>query len=831
MGERNLFRTGSRRHGARKTLGLLATALALACGLAATAAGEPVKFDIKAQAVGPALRAFGEQAKVQVFYPEDQVAGIKTAGLKGSFEIETGLKELLKGTGLGFEKTDAKTFVIVREAGASADGPAARFSKDVIVTASKREEEVREVAASVTPITAEVMEQKGAESFADFLAAQPGVSFNQSTPGLSQIAIRGVATTAFIDQGQQSTGYYFNDIPMTEPYFSVGVPDLDTFDVERVEVLRGPQGTLFGSATLGGAVNYIPKGPRADAFEGRVEVGASSTTHTSGVNYGLKGMFNVPLMKERLALRVVASTRAEPGYLDNIGVGKEGSTDLTVSGVRGELEWRPTDRLTLTGLGLYSKTDNKDRPSRYTDLGEWERTTAVLEPFSLATTVYSLRGQYNWDSASLTVNAAHTDKQQHSVSDITPYFGALLGGLVPYVAGPQDAFARGDVFEARLASLTAGRFDWLVGASYSHYEEDFPSAFGGPGVTEAIETIYGPIFGAGIGEAVAPNDVLQSFGLPIDGKETALFGEATWRFTDKWRVTAGGRYYDTTIDTTNEQFGFLTFLSSGNPSDVKQSSQNENGFTPKFSIAFAPDRDTLFYALVSQGFRFGGANLAPPNPQYPTPATFGSDSLVNYEIGVRLAWMNRRLTLDVTPYYIDWSDIQLRQGRPDGFAYAINAGKARNMGVEVAVHAEPTPGLSLDAATGYLDATLREDVFNEFGGQTLVKAGTTLPMAAKWNVMASATYAWKSSLAPSVTASYRYVGSAPADLAASGTVGNYSLYDLRARLTALGIQCEAFGENLTDTRGVTTGSFAYPPSYVAYVRPRTIGVRLIYDLK
>ena len=132
--------------------------------------------------------------------------------------------------------------------------------------------------------------------------------------------------------------------------------------------------------------------------------------------------------------------------------------------------------------------------------------------------------------------------------------------------------------------------------------------------------------------------------------------------------------------------------------------------------------------------------------------------------------MNRRLTLDVTPYYIDWSDIQLRQGRPDGFAYAINAGKARNMGVEVAVHAAPTPSLSLDGAFGYLDATLREDIVNNFGGQTLVKAGTTLPMAAKWNAMASATYAWKSSLAPSVTASYRYVGSAPADLAATGTV-------------------------------------------------------------
>lgn len=618
---------------------------------------------------------------------------------------------------------------------------------------------------------------------------------------------------------------------MTEPYFSVGVPDLDTFDVERVEVLRGPQGSLFGSATLGGAVHYITKAPRADAFEGRVELGASSTTHTGAVNYGAKGMFNVPLVSNKLALRLVATTRGEPGYLDNIGVGKDGSTDLTVSGGRAELEWRPADRLVLTATGLWGRTDNKDQPSRYTDLGEWERSTKILEPFRLDTTLYALRGQYTWDAVSLTVNAAQTKKQQHLVSDLTAYFGGLLGGLVPYVSGPQDAWAKGDVLEARLASVSTGRLEWLVGLAYSRYEEDFPSAFGGPGVTDAVETIYGPIFGAGIGEAVAPNDVLQSFSLPTDGKETALFGEATWHITDQWRLTAGGRWFDTSIDLTNVQSGFLTFLSSGQVSDVKENDQKENGFKPKVSLAWAPNKDTMFYALVSQGYRFGGPNLAPPNPQYPTPDTFGSDSLTNYELGARFAWMDRRLTLDVTPYYIDWQDIQLRQARPDGFAYAINAGSARNMGVEVAVHASPTARLSLDGAAGYLDATLREDVVNNFNGQTTVKAGTTLPMAAKWNVMASATYGWGGALAPSVSAAYRYVGSAPADLAQTARVGNYSLFDLRARMTALGVQWEAFCDNLADTRGVTTGSFAFTPNYVAYVRPRTYGIRLVYDLK
>lgn len=805
--------------------------LALTGFAASAVAEEPITFNIEPQDMGTALRLFAEQAKVQVFYGDDVVAGVRSAGLKGSYEVEPGLKVLLEGSRLKYERTDPKTFVVVRMPGDTADGPVGQFAESVVVTAGKREEEVREFAGSVTPMTGQMMELKGAESFADYLAAQPGVSFNASIPGLSQVAVRGVATTAFIDQGQQSTGFYLNEIPMTEPYFSVGLPDLDTFDVERVEVLRGPQGSLFGSATLGGAVHYITAPARLDAFEARVELGASSTVHTGETNYGAKAMINVPLVQNRLGLRLVASTRQEAGFLDNIGVGVDGSTDLTVSGGRAVLEWLATDRLRFSLFGMFSRTDNKDQPSRYLDLGEWERSTALLEPFQLDTTVYSLRAEYFWDTAALTVNVARTDKQQHLLSDLTAYFGALFGGMVPYVAGPQDAFAKGDVVEARLTSNTSGRLQWLLGASYSHYEEDFPSEFGGPGVTEAVDTIFGPIFGPDFAETVAPGDVFWRAALPVDGKEKALFGEATYRFNERWRVTLGGRYFDTSTDVTNIQSGLLQFLSSGQVTIEEESTQSDSGFTPKFSLAYEPNPDTLIYALVSEGFRFGGVNLAPPNPDYPTPETFASDSLINYELGFRFAWMNRRLTLDLTPYYIDWSDIQLRQGRPDGFAYAINAGKARNMGIEVAARALPSRHLALDAAVGYLDATIREDIVNNYGGETLVEAGSPLPMAAKWNAMASATYQWDGQLAPSVSAAYRYVGSAPADLANTGTVGNYSIWDLRARLSALGLQWELFGENLTDERGITTGWFTFPPTYVGYIRPRTIGLRMIYDLK
>ncbi|HVN76166.1 MAG TPA: TonB-dependent receptor [Thermoanaerobaculaceae bacterium] len=809
---------------------LIVVLLAVAGATAQVAAAEPISFDVKPQAMGPALRAFAEQANLQVYYPEDLVVGLKTAGVKGRLEIEPALQELLKGSGLGFQRPDAKTIVIVKLTGQTSEGPASHVAEAIIVTAGKREQEVREVAGSVTPVTSEVLETKGAESFADYLAAQPGVSFNASTPGISQINIRGVSTTAFIDQGQQTTGFYINEIPLTEPYFSVGLPDLDAFDVERVEVLRGPQGSLFGSATLGGAVHFITKPANPNATEARVELGSSSTTHADGLNYGAKAMVNVPLVANQLALRLVATTRDEPGYLDNVGVGVNGSTDLKVSGGRMTLDWRPTDRLHFVAFGMYSSTDNKDTPARYPALGEWQRDTKVLEPFKLETSVYSLRGEYFWDAASLTVNVAHTDKQQHLVSDVTPYFGSLFGSLVPYVYGPQDAFAKGDTVEARLTSVSSGRLEWLVGVSYTHTKEDFPSYFTGPGVTQAIETIFSPIFGAGIGERTAPDDIFFRAALPIDGKEKAVFGEATYRLSDRWRITFGGRYFDTDILTTNIQSGLLQFLSSGQVSLETSLPQHETKFTPKVSLSYEPNKDTLLYALVSQGFRFGGVNLAPPSSKYPTPETFGSDILTNYEVGVRLAWMDRRLTLDVTPYYLDWHDIQLRQARPDGFAYAINAGKAANKGVEVALHSLPSPRLALDAAVSYLDATLRQDVVDNWNGQTVVKAGTQLPMAAKWNAMASASWNLGGTLKSLVTASYRYVGSAPIDLAQTFRVGNYSLFDLRARISALGVDWEAFAENIADKRAVTTAN-TYAPYAETYVRPRTVGLRMIYDLK
>jgi iron complex outermembrane recepter protein len=825
------FEKGSRGGPRRRTRALIVVGLIIVTGLMArAAAAEPVSFDIKPQAMGPALRAFAEQANIQVYYPEDLVASLKTAGLKGVLEIEPALTELLKGSGLGFQRTDPKTIVIVKPPSQSAQEPAGRFAEAVIVTAEKREEEVREVAGSVTPLTGEGLDLKGAQGFADYLSAQPGVSFNGYIPGISQINIRGVSTTAFIDQGQQTTGFYVNEIPMTEPYFSVVVPDLDPFDVERVEVLRGPQGALFGSATLGGAIDYITKAPNLSATQTKVELGTSSTTHAGALNRSGKVMVNVPLVQNKLALRVVATSRDEPGYLDNIGVGKRGSTDLTVSGGRASLDWRPNDRLTLSALGMFSRTDNADQPSRFPTLGQWQRDTKVLEPFRLNTSLYSLRGQYFWDTVSLSVTAAHMEKKGHLVSDITPLVGSLLGpdftSLVSYVAGPQDGYANEDTAEVRLTSASGGAFEWLLGTSYSHFKEDFPIYYGGPGNTQAVETIFAPIFGPGIGERVAPNDVLFRDATPTDGKEKALFGQATYRVSDRWKVTVGGRYFDTALNSTDIQSGLIEFLSSGQVSLTQASDQHETGFNPKFSIAFEPNPDQLFYFLVSQGFRFGGPNLDPPNPKYPTPATFGSDSLTNYEFGVRLAWLQRRLTLDITPYYIDWRDIQIREYRQDGFPYAINAGKARNMGVEIALQALPTRKLALSAAAAYLNATLRQNILN---AGVPVAAGTQLPMAAKWNAMASASYEVGGKLDPLVTATYRYVGSAPVDLANSFTVGNYSLFDLRARLSLAGLQWEVFAENIADRRGVTTYVYATPLSET-YVRPRTVGLRLIYEM-
>src|SRR5687767_12183060 len=267
--------------------------------------------------------------------------------------------------------------------------PRASQLDEVIVTATKRDESLRDVAASVSVMTGEQLQLMGAQSLGDYVNKMPGVQFNDYQPGVSEVVIRGVAATTYHEQGQTVVGYYVNEIPLSEPGWPIVIPDVDTFDLERVEVLRGPQGTLFGSASLGGLVNYIAKPAGTDDFDAALQTSVGSTSHSDDMNYAVKGMVNVPLIEDKLAVRVVGLERFDAGYVDNIRLNNSDSNELTTRGGRMSAVFTPTESTKLSWLTMYQKTELDDQT--YVTLPTLTRATFVAEPHETEMLINSLR--------------------------------------------------------------------------------------------------------------------------------------------------------------------------------------------------------------------------------------------------------------------------------------------------------------------------------------------------------------------------------------------------------------------------------------------------------
>ena len=312
---------------------------------------------------------------------------------------------------------------------------------------------------------------------------------------------------------------------------------------------------------------------------------------------------------------------------------------------------------------------------------------------------------------------------------------------------------------------------------------------------------------------------------PVDihGRESALFGEGTWHFTNQIKVTLGGRWFHTKLDTTTTEEGPLA-----GPTTTTEGGSEETGFSPKASITWQPDRDTLIYALASRGFRFGGPNIA-RDPTFAIPSQFDSDSLWNYEVGARTGLLDNRVLLDGALYWIDWSDIQVTETSPGGFTYTANAGRARNRGFEASVTYRVASALSLRASVNYLDGVLLRDFDS---GQGLIPSGSQLPGASKWQLSDSIVYApVGAQLAPTFTLSHRYLSSAPGELSPTPQIqGGYNLFDARAGVTVRRYGIFLYVDNIGNTRGVSEAMTGVHGPVQFLVEPRTIGITLDYRL-
>jgi len=703
--------------------------------------------------------------------------------------------------------------------------------EQVVVTAPKLSEPARTIAGSVAILSGAQLDELGAQSFEDYLTRVPGVVFNAAVPGLSTAVIRGVSTTTSLDQGQGTTGYFLNEVPLTDPNFAVAIPDIDTFDVDNIAVMRGPQGTLFGSASLGGAINYQTAVPDLTGFHAHLQGTFAGTAHGANSNSG-KGMVNVPLVTDKLAVRAVFVYRNEGGYINNIGTGIKDANRTLIQGGRAEILWTPAEGTKVSYLYLKQVEDTADDPYEQPVLaGPLEKTTLFPERHNFTTVINNLRLDQDLRFGTLTATATYHQKAQASVADGTRVFGPLFDNQLRPITLSQAANSNGTTFEVRLASPSGQRVTYVVGVMRDLTREYFLDQIGAPGAQQYATTVYDPIFGPGFGASAAPNNILDTDILRAEGDERAVLGEGTYHFDDHWSATLGGRLFDTQINGSTSGIGLLEYVAT-NPNVLSFSYSNperSRGFTPKASITWNATTDIMVYALADKGFRFGGPNVNPPSATNPFPPSYTPDSLWNYELGTRTNWFDRRLQLDATTFYIDWTNIQVRLGTPSGLAYATNLGSAVNYGLESSALWRPIPGLSFQSSLTYLNATLTQPFHS---GANVEPAGAVLPGASKWNVSGYVSYQLLSlSVQPSIVLADRFISSAPAGFGfvAPLSQGNFNVLDGRVSASTKDVKATAFINNITNRHGVTNATY-YPGSPIEQyiVRPRTVGLTLDY---
>ncbi|WBY07830.1 TonB-dependent receptor [Sphingomonas sp. 7/4-4] len=708
-------------------------------------------------------------------------------------------------------------------------------NEEIVVTATKREENIRQTPLAISAVTGDQLAAANANSLADYITRMPGVVFNDYQPGISEVVIRGIAATTYHEQGQTTVGYYLNEIPLVEPGFPIGIPDVDTFDIERVEVLRGPQGTLFGSSTLGGLVNYVVKTADTSKFDAAAEGLVGYTKNAGEANYAAKVMVNVPVIKDMLAVRVMALQRFDAGYLDNPGTGVDGSNDFRTRGLRGSIVFTPGTSTKITYLSTYQDTKLDDQT--YLDLDHpYIRNTPRAEPQETDFWLNSLRLDQELGFGSLTVLGSIIDKNNTTVFSYPyPYVtGNVTGAGAAYSLG--DAEAHIKTVEARLASEDRGMFRWLIGTSYmratkSSYDQIFQKG------AAAYINAHPADFGGFSGTQLTPGDRLYGYLSDTVNEDFGVFGELSIRPIDAFEISFSGRYYSNRYEASVvNQAGALGGYPGGfTPTDssghVKHS---EDGFTPKVTITARPTGDFMAYMTFSQGYRVGGIN--PNAGLLPTiPVSYDSDTVNNYEAGIKFSALRDMLYIDASVFSIDWKDIQARLfgPGPSYYSYVTNAGGANVSGVEFSATLQPTRNLSFGTNVTYQDAKLTEflpDTFAVGGGYA---SGTPLPGASRWSVANNVKFELAEvPLQPSFEIAHRYLSSALVAFGNPNTRGNFNIVDIRASILAFDrLRILAFANNVFDKYGILNAPFtAQTAPAGSIVRPRTVGVRLDWSL-
>ena len=653
------------------------------------------QFDLPTQALADSLRAIGSKSGLSVAFDPATVRGKTAPAVSGAYSAQDAIKRVLEGTGLTMREVKEGSVLIVdpsaTQGSASNEEP---NLQEVLVTAQKSVQLAQDVPIALTVLNAQSLIGRNDVSLDDYYTQVPGLSLLDDGNGFKLLAIRGITTGA---NNTPTVGIYVDDTPVGSSTAlargDVLVPDLDPADLEQIEVLKGPQGTLYGASNMGGLLKYETIQPNLSTYSAYVETDGAEVDH-GGAGWGFRGNVNLPLVTDVFALRISGSTRYDPGYIDNVATGQTDVNTHRIDTGRVAALWAPFEGLTVK-LSAYVSDRNAYGSGRmdynfltnqplFGDLTHNQIPGTGTNNSTLH--LYNLTANDDFSNFSLLSSTSYAHVNWQSKADISPlfgFFGSIFGipdfGATIYQHYGTAKFTQ----EFRVASRGDHVVDWLVGAFYTHESSIFVQNLDGASTTDGSA-----IPGFGLSDGIGNSEY----------KEAALFGDLTYHITSSFDVQGGLRYSKNWQNSLNLSSGIL-----GNPGvTVGQGSSSQGVTTFLFSPTYKLDPNDMIYGRIASGYRAGGPNYTLAGYEYP----FGSDKSTNYELGYKGELLDHTLTLDADVFYISWKNIQLLGSDANDQSFFSNAGSAISKGAELASEFRPIRGLTLGLSAAYTDAYL-----------------------------------------------------------------------------------------------------------------------------
>ena len=718
--------------------------------------------------------------------------------------------------------------------------------REVVVTATRvGEQNLQITPMAISVVSPQELDSKGLGGISDFVGQLPSVNMQSASAGTNEIDMRGLVTNRVDSTNSQQrslVAFYLDDSAITQQAFN---PDLHVYDLERVEVIRGPQGTLYGAGSMAGTIRLITKKPDAKVFSTAGDVSVSETKH-GGTNYSVRGVVNLPLIDNKLAARLAVYRSSDSGYINNTELNQDGQNVAYSTQARLALRWRPVDPLTIDASATFAKLNVLGRNAVYPQLGNYTFASLTPEQFTDYFQLSNITVDWELSSAHLISSTSYIKRELNEGSSFETLNEALLtpgSRLASPNSNANDIHQFQE--ELRLVSRPDQKLRWITGAYFERYSRFY--------VQNVPVANFDAVFGAEIGDPTfnsqtlygtpTPNDIFYGT-ISIREQQFALFGEATYEIVPKLDLTLGVRYFDFKDDFNLNFIGVAGSIAPGQP-DSGSGAQKSSGANPRGVLAYRATDNVMVYTEAARGFRYGGVNEPAPTVfcaaalaaigLTQSPLSFGPDKLWSYTLGEKGTFADGRLQLNVDGFYIDWKDVQTIHNIPCGYYFAQNKGRVKSRGLELETKLRATSALTVGLSGSFTDAAASGAIANlsaadgdrvpYFPRTILTLSGDYGIPLAQGKIVLAADYTYRSNASTEFSPLNKLYREIPASKMLNASIGYVS-----ARWSA-----SVYGTNLTNDHLV---SFVDPNSFGKYQpgdiqfwgRPLTVGVHFGYRL-